>query len=38
LIGNSGIAAPPGPRLTGPWLWDIGPTLQLVYALGFRRA
>jgi hypothetical protein len=37
LIGNSGIAAPPGPSLSGPWLWDIGPTLQLVYALGFRR-
>jgi hypothetical protein len=36
-IGESGITAPPGPRLTGPWLWDIGPTLQLVYALSFRR-
>jgi hypothetical protein len=38
LIGNSGIAAPPGPLPAGPWLWDIGPTTQLVYALGFRRA
>ncbi|HEX6277047.1 MAG TPA: hypothetical protein VFZ53_28595 [Polyangiaceae bacterium] len=38
LIGNSGLAAPPGPQPTGPWLWDIGPTLQLVYAIGFRRA
>jgi hypothetical protein len=38
LIGNSGLAAPPGPQPTGPWLWDIGPTTQLVYAIGFRRA
>jgi len=38
LIGNSGIAAAPGPRRAVPWLWDIGPTLQLVYAIGFRRS
>lgn len=38
LIADSGLAAPPGPHRTGPWLWDIGQTLQLVYAIGFRRS
>jgi hypothetical protein len=37
-ISTSGVAAAqPDPRLTGPWLWDTGAALQLVYALGFRR-
>jgi hypothetical protein len=25
------------PRLTSPWLWDLGDALQLVYGLQFRR-
>jgi hypothetical protein len=37
-ISSSGVAAlEPDPRLTGPWLWDTGTALQLVYALSFRR-
>jgi hypothetical protein len=37
-ISHSGVAAPePGPRLTGPWIWNTGAALQLVYALSFRR-
>jgi hypothetical protein len=37
-IHHSGVAAPePGPRLVGPWLWNTGAALQLVYALGFQR-
>jgi hypothetical protein len=37
-IRHSGVAAlEPAPRLTGPWLWDTGAALQLVYALGFHR-
>lgn len=37
-IGNSSIAAQqPSPCLSGPWLWNIGTALQLVYALSFRR-
>ena len=37
-ITGSGVAAlEPGPRLTGPWLWDTSAALQLVYALAFRR-
>jgi hypothetical protein len=26
------------PRLTCPWLWDLGDALQLVYGLQFRRS
>jgi hypothetical protein len=26
-----------GPRLTAPWLWDVGDAVQLVYGLVFRR-
>jgi hypothetical protein len=38
-IRQLGIAAPqPGPSLTGPWLWDTGTAMQLVYALSFRKA
>jgi hypothetical protein len=25
------------PRITEPWLWDLGPAVQLVYAVLFRR-
>jgi hypothetical protein len=25
------------PRLSSPWLWDLGETRQLVYALEFDR-
>jgi hypothetical protein len=38
LIGGSGLADPQGPHTSSPWLWDIGSTLQLVYAIGFRRS
>lgn len=37
-IRDSGVAAlQPAPDLTGPWLWDIGTTVQVVYGLCFRR-
>lgn len=37
-IRHSGVAAQePGPELSGPWLWDTGLALQLVYAITFRR-
>ncbi len=25
------------PRLTAPWLWNLGDAVQLVYGLQFRR-
>ena len=37
-IRHSGVAArDPAPELSGPWLWDTGLALQLVYAIAFRR-
>ena len=36
-ITGSGLAAMlRDPRLTGPWLWDTGAAMQLVYALAFH--
>lgn len=33
-----GVAArSPHPRIIGPWIWDTGAALHLVYALSFRR-